>query len=67
MAGQLYYIVSHEDDSGDQWHDVMTVSAAATSGVASIQHAAFSVDGTAVYQKGASGPGEVFVPVNFRY
>lgn len=67
VAGQLYYIVSHEDNLGDLWHDLMTVSAAATSGVASIQHAGFSVDGTAVYERGTSGAGEVFVPVNFRY
>ena len=67
VAGQLYYIVSHEDNMGDQWHDLMMVPATATSGVASIEHAVFSVDGTAMYERGTSGAGEVFVPVNFRY
>lgn len=67
VAGQLYYIVSHEDNLGDRWHDRMLVPATATSGVAAIEHAVFSVDGTAVYEKGTSGAGEVFVPVNFRY
>ena len=67
VAGQLYYIVSNEDNAGDQWHDLMSVPATATSGVASIEHGVFSVDGTGVFERGTSGPGEVFVPVTFRY
>lgn len=67
VAGQLYYIVSQEDNLGDQWHDRMAVPAAATSGAATIEHAVFSVDGTGVYERGTTGAGEVFGPVNFRY
>lgn len=66
-AGQLYYLVSHEDNLGDRWHDRMMVPAAATSGIASIQHAIFCEEGSGVYQKGTTVAGEVFVPVNFRY
>jgi hypothetical protein len=62
---QRYYVVSHETDGGDFWHDINTE--VYTTDVAQVTSGVFNDDATPGYVLAESGSGQTFGPVDFKY
>jgi hypothetical protein len=65
QAFRQYFVVSHEVDGGDLWHDLPT-NVVTTTNVASITSGVANDDAAPGFTL-QGGPNQLYVPVNFRY